>query len=650
MLVTLTIRSHTDFQGPNVWHRSPVTHLIVEIDAMQGVSWEVPNLAEWYAALAERVHQGTALEPRSIEQAGDIAATIALIALNLQRIAGVSVDYSFGRKRFIDDGHDVVVQHLHPQVGLIAARLAVRWLVHMLDASVPDFDLIEEFRRFTMVVKSNDHDVSGRSMANAATQRGIPQTVVDPQGRVVEFGNGRYRKRMFGASTSQTSSIGAWMSRDKHLTNHYLREAGLPVPESIVARSLQQALAAARTIGFPVAIKPLDLGASIGVVLDLRDEDDVRARFDVAAGAASRSTGKIVVERFVPGHDYRALVVGDAVIGIQQRVRPQVIGDGAQTIRHLIETENTNPRRGTRASDVYKKIVVDELVLQNLARLEMSLDDVPPRGQRIELKLSGSRHDGAIYIDVTDDMHPANAALLRTAAKVVGIDIAGIDVIATDITQPLWETGGAIIEVNDSPGFSLHLFPGAGPVRDPGPAIMDMLFPPGTPVRVPVVAVVASAESAAICRVIAQSISDMGRSVGHSSREGVFIDGTHYRGVDGTNPIGPRAILNNPLVEAAVVEVDAESIVTHGLGFDRCDVAVITSLSGLQTPGGRPVETVLLDALDEQGCALLDSSDPEVAALAETSNRRIVPFDGDQDDARLRAQIGDCLRKIAQIA
>ncbi len=616
MLVTLEIRSHTDFHGPNAWHRSPVIHLIVEIDTERDALCEVPDLAESYATLAERVHEGTARKPRSIEKNGDLAATIALMALNLQRIAGASVDFSFGQQRVIDDGHDVVVQCLHPQVGLGAARLAVRWVAHLLGDSAPDFDLIEEFRRFTVVAISNDHDVMGRSIASAATQRGIPQTVVDPQCRIVEFGNGRYRKRIVGASTSQTSSIGTWMSRDKHLTNHYLREAGLPVPESIVARSLPQALAAARTIGYPVVIKPLDLAAAVGVVLDLRDDDDVRARFEVAADAASRSTGKVVVERFVPGHDYRALVVDETIVGVSRRLHPQVTGDGVHTIRQLIEIENRNPRRGTRDTSVYKQIAIDDRVLKNLERVELTLDDVPLPGQEVVLNKSGHRRDGAIHVDVTDTVHPANAALVRTAMKIVGLDLAGIDVVAPDISRSIWETGGAIIEINDSPAFNLHLFPGAGPVRDPGPAIMDMLFPPGQPVRVPVVAVAADAASGSICRLLACAASIDRRSVGLATRDGVFIDGTHYRGVDGRNPTGPRTILNNPDVELAIVEVDGESIVEHGLAFDRCDMAIILSLSGAQTPFGEPVEVVLLRALEKGGMAILSGKDPAVRALA----------------------------------
>lgn len=644
--MTYSIRSHADFPGPSVWDRSSVTYVIVDGGPFDHTPDSISQLDEWYVELAKLAQQGTSLEPRSMAGTEDIGAALALMALNLQRVAGVSVDFCFGSQR-PDGAIDVVVQRRHTQVGLSATRLAARWLANLVNPSDPEFDLLAEFARFTAFVATNVLGVMGWTIANAAVRRGIPLSVIDPRGRIVEFGNGRYRKRAFSVVTSLTPQIGAEIARDKHLTNQYLRAAGLPVPESIVVRSLDQALAAADVIGYPVAIKPLDLGAAIGVVLDLRNPDEVRARFNIAAEAASKSSRKLVVERFIEGNDYRALIIDDRLHSVRERIHPGVTGDGTHTIQQLIELENANPIRGTRATHVYKKIPIDEQVMQNLGRLGLSLDDVPAEGERIDLKLGGHRRDGALHIDCTHAIHPANVALLRTATKVVGLDIAGIDFVTPDIARPIWETGGAIIEINDGPAFNSHLFPAAGLPQDPGPDIMEMLFPPGQPVRVAVVAVTADEDSSTICRLVAQTASLAGQAAGLATREGVVIDGVVYAGVIGRNPDGPRLLLNNPVVEMAVVEVEAESIVEQGLGFDVCDVAVILSLSGLNTPYGEPVETVLLRALDPAGIAVLDGSDPELRSLASGVDAAVIFVNIAADDPMLAALLEEGHRAVA---
>ncbi len=638
--MTCSIRSHTTFPGPNIWSRSPVTWCVVDAAQVEHTLADLACITGQYAALAEHVHEGTSLEPFPFEELEDIGVILAHMALDLQRIAGVSVTFCFGRQRTIDDGYDVVVEHRHTEVGLHAIRLATRWLSHLLRDG-ETFDLIDEFARFATVNETNDLGVMGRALAAAAAERGIPAATIDPRGRIVEFGDGCFRRRLRGPITSLTPAISVEIARDKHLTNRYLRRAGLPVPENIAVRSLAEALVAARTIGYPVALKPIDQADSVGVALDLRSDDDIRARFEFVAHASRSPKAHLVVERFVPGNDYRVLVVNDTIAAASQRLHPQVIGDGSHTIRELIEIENANPRRGTRSSQIYKKIVVDEHVHDNLARMELSLDDVPPTGHRIVLKQSGSRRDGAIHIDMTEEIHPVNATLMRTAARVLGLDVAGIDLVTPDISQSILEVGGAIIEINEGSAFNLHLFPGAGPARDPGPAIMAMLFPPGTPVRVPVVAVTASDQSAAICHEIARAVTETGRCVGCSTRDGVTIGGTAYLNIDGSNPTGPRTILNNPNVEIAVVEVDAGSIASHGLGFGQCDVAVVTALSGLQTPLGEPVEIVLLRSLDTGGLALLNAAEPSLAALAAELLPPVVFFEPNLGNERLQRLLID---------
>lgn len=634
--MTIALRKHVIYQSPNIWDRAPVVHCIVDASTTPPELLDPAWLRRQLASLAHLVLDGFSLEPLPLDQDVCLGASIARIALDLQRVAGVPVWFSYGRQRTIDDGFDVVVQHRHAEVGLQAVKVALEWMSHLLDPSdETSFDLDQTFERFAFVNETNDGGVTGRALVAAAELRGIPITLLDPRGRIAELGNGRYRKHVGGARTALTSAIGVEISQDKDLTNHYLRLAGLPVPDGIAVRSLAQALAAARSLGFPVTIKPLDLGNSVGVEVDLRDDDDVRASFDATAAAAATGNGKIMVEQFIQGNDFRVLIVNDRVVQVRQRIRPEITGDGVHTVQQLIDIENSDPRRGTRTQDIVKTIMVDELMLRSLARLNLTLDDVPIRGQRIVLNLTGNRQNGAIHVDRTDDIHPENATLLRAAARVIGLDIAGIDVISPDIAQPILQTGGAIIEINDSPAINLHLMPRGGPPRDPSPVILDMLFPPGQPVRVPVAAVAATGESATICQGLARALSDAGSAVGLATRDGLVVDGLSYPHAMTRNPAGPRTILNNPMVEIAVVEIDAESIEEAGLGFDKCDVAVVLSLCGLETPFGQPAEIVLLRTLDPNGVAVLNGAEPLLCERAAEVPGRVIWVGLEPGDAQL---------------
>lgn len=601
-----------------------MTHAIIDIAAGSIPLDDLIWATDWFGALAKTAHEGTSLAPLPLPEERDCGAVLAWIALNLQRIAGVPVTFWFGSPHPNDDGFVVVVQHKHASVGLGAIRLALRWLAHHLAIDKPVFDLVQEFEYVVLLAGANDHEVMGRALAAAAAQRGIPATLIDPRGGMIELGNGCYRKRYYGCLTSSTPNTSTLITRDKYLTTRYLQSAGLPVPANRLTRSLGQALRAAQDIGYPVVIKPVDQGNATGVFVDLRTGDDLRAKFDIVANMSTTHRNTVIVEQFIQGRDYRATIVNDSVIAVSERIYPRIIGDGAHTIRELIDIENTNPRRGTNPSSVYRKIAVDDEVLANLTQLASSLDDIPPPGREIVLKQSGHRRDGALHIDVTGTVHPANAALLRTAAKVVDLDIAGIDLIATDIARPILEIGGAIIEINENPAFNLQLFPGAGSPRDPGPAIMEMLFPLSQPVRIPVVAVAADAESIMICQHIARLLTTHGESTGLATRHELMIDGVRYPHIDGRNPTGPRTLLNNPDVSVAVVEVDAQSILANGLGFDPCDVVIIGSLSGVKTPFRQPIETVLLRALDPTGLAVLDATNPEIRALASDIEATVV--------------------------
>lgn len=389
----------------------------------------------------------------------------------------------------------------------------------------------------------------------------------------------------------------------------------MPVGE--LARTVEEAVAVAGRIGYPVVVKPVYGARARGVYVDLGSEARVREFYPLAAAQAYSEP--VLVERFVTGRDYRVLVIGGRVAAVLERVPAFAVGDGIHTIKQLIDAANADPRRGQSEALPLYPIHFDVKTTDVLAQQGLTVDEVPDPGRYVRLKPTGSIRGGGAAVDRTDEIHPDNAQIACLAAKTVGIDIAGIDIVSSDISQPMLATGGAVLEVNHGPGFNQHLFPAEGQVRDPGPFVIDMLFPPGQPVRAPAVAVTAGPGSSSACHLIAHILATAGKSVGLATSEGVVVDGLYLGTIESVNAVG--MLLDNPTVEFAVVEVDARRVEDIGHALRYCDVAVILSLSGATTSSDQPAERVLLEMLDAQGVALFDAGDPEALALASGDRR-----------------------------
>jgi cyanophycin synthetase len=465
--------------------------------------------------------------------------------------------------------------------------------------------------------------VPSASIIAAARNRDIPVAQDELRG-VIELGNGAWRQRISGAVTSRTSLLGERITRDKVWTNRLLREAGLPVPAGMTVRTLEQALHAATAIGYPVVAKPPDQGASTGAYPDLRNETELIASFPRSLAASP--SGKVLIEQHLTGRKYRAIVVDSRIVSVLHHIPAHVVGDGARSIRELIEATNADPRRGTRVGSPLAPISIDATLLRMIARELLSLDDVPAQGRFIQLKPIPRWGDGGTCIECTGQVHPHNAAIILQALAVVGLDVTALELITPDISKSIWESSGAIIDINTGITFRSELMPTEGHPRDPGPAVVDMLFPPGQPVRAPIIAVTGAGNRAAICRAIAQELSETGHAVGLATTDAVTINGTELKGVDASGLAGARTVLRNPAVEIAVIEVAPESILQDGLGFDYCDLAVVTSLSGLRTPFDQPVESVLASLLDSAGVVLVDVDIPAVSTLDISSSIPLIPL------------------------
>jgi cyanophycin synthetase len=444
--------------------------------------------------------------------------------------------------------------------------------------------------------------------------------------------------------TSATSSVGVDIASDKKLTNKLLAATGIPVPRAEIVRDEDQAAAAAARIGYPVAVKPLDGNHGRGVVLDLTDEGAVRAGYRLARAESRR--GGVVVETFLTGNDYRCLVIDGVLRAVAQRVPAHVDGDGEHSLAELVEITNQDPRRGIGHEKVLTRIKVDDEAVTYAREQGFELSDVPPRSQRIYLKRTGNMSTGGISIDRTEEIHPDNAEIAELAARVVGLDIAGIDLVCPDVGQPVRETGGGIVEVNAAPGFRMHTNPTEGEPQYVAKPVLDMLFPPGSTARIPIVAVTGSNGKTTTARMIAHILKGMGRRVGMTSTDGIFVDGRLIRKADASGPRSASMVLQNPSVDTAVFEVARGGILREGLGYQRNDVAVVLNVTGdhLGLGGINTVERlaqvkqVIVEAVPRSGFAVLNADDPLVAKMGRASSGSVIYFSADPNNERIRFQ------------
>ncbi len=555
------------------------------------------------------------------------------IALELQNLAGTDVRHGKTRSTGATGRYNVIYEYREEAVGIEAGKLAVRLVNHLVAPADPAhaLDYRLELERLIRLAEKQAFGPSTQAILDEAASRDIPFIRLD-RFSLVQLGQGVYQQRIRATMTSQTSGIAVDIASDKSLTNKLLDAAGLPVPKSEVVSTADEAVAAAKRIGFPAVLKPLDGNHGRGVHLDLRSDDEIRAAF----GGAIRETrsGDVVVETYIHGNDYRCLVIGGKMAAIAERVPASVLGDGKTTLRGLVDRTNADPRRGIGHEKVLTRINLDEAAIELVHEQGFEMDAVPPKDVRVKLALTGNMSTGGTSIDRTMEAHPDNVEIAEMAARVVGLDIAGIDFICPDITVPVRETGGAIVEVNAAPGFRMHTHPTEGEPQYVAKPVIDLLFPPNAPSRIPIVAVTGTNGKTTTVRMIAHILKFMGRRVGMTSTDGIVVDGRMIRRGDMSGPKSARMILQNPTVDTAVFEVARGGILREGLGFDRPDVAVVTNvtadhlgLAGIETLRQlSDVKGVLVEAVPRSGTAVLNADDPYVARMAQGARGGVVYF------------------------
>ncbi len=622
-------------RGPNLWSRHTAIQAIATCQDGELAIADIPNFE---ARLRERFPELGDLIPGDHLDTVSMAHALEFCALGLQAQAGCPVTFSRTTQTLDAGVYQVVVEYSEEDVGRLAFERAEQLCQAALDDTPFDLDgTLKELRDLDEDIRLGP---STGAIVSAAVARGIPFRRLT-QGSLVQFGWGSKQKRIQAAETSFTSAIGEAIAQDKELTKKLLHAAGVAVPYGRPVDDEDDAWAAAQEIGLPVVVKPQDGNQGKGISVNLTSEEQVRQAYRVAVDYRD----DIMVERFLPGHDWRLLVIGDKLIAAARRDPPLVVGDGTHTVRQLVDIVNSDPRRSDGHATSLTKIRFDEIALARLAEQGYEADTVPPRGARIVLRNNANLSTGGTATDVTDDVHPELAAAAIAAAQTVGLDIAGIDVVCDTILKPLEDQGGGIVEVNAAPGLRMHLDPSFGKGRAVGEAIVGMMFPDGPDgkpdnARIPVVAIAGTNGKTTTSRLIGRIFEASGRRVGMTSTDGIYIEGRRIDSGDCSGPRSARNVLMHPDVDAAVFETARGGVLREGLGFDVCDVAVVTNI-GLGDHLGlnfittvdelAVVKRVIVENVAPHGTAVLNAADPVVARMANHCPGDIIFFAHDRN-------------------
>ncbi len=632
----MQIRKVLALRGPNIWANFPVIEAWVDLaewkdrssDTIPGfndrlMSW-LPGMIEHHCSIGER---GGFFE--RLRRGTYMAHILEHVTLELQSQAGVDVSYGRAREMSEEGVYKVVFKYRDETLGrecLAAARDLI-----MAAALGQPYDVAAIVERLRDTAEENLLGPSTNSIVQAARRRNIPWKRLNRHS-LIQLGYGARQHRIRAAESDQTGSIAEAIAQDKQLTRTLLEAAGVPVARGFVVDNEDDAWETAQLwVGLPVVVKPQDGNQGRGVATNLSTEEQVRAAYK----AALEEGDSVIVERYAPGDDYRLLVIGGKLVAASRREPAHVIGDGVHTVQQLIDEKNLDPRRAEHHANVLSRIKVDDVAQIVLKDQGLTTESVPEAGRRVLIRRNANLSTGGTATDVTDAVHPEVVARAIEAAKVVGLDIAGIDVIAQDITKPLEAQGGIIVEVNAAPGLRMHLAPSDGRPRDVGAAIVDMMFPAGDNGRIPIAAVTGINGKTTVTRFIAHILRGETDCVGMTCTDGIYINERRIDSDDCSGPVSAGMVLMNPQVNAAVFETARGGILRAGLAFNECKVAVVTNIGDGDHLGLNDINTVeelakvkrtIVDVVAKDGYAVLNANDPLVVEMAGYCPGKVLYF------------------------
>ena len=629
------------YRGPSLYAHFPVMRLTVDLGVLE--SWpsaKIPGFNDGLLAALPTLRAHTcSFETeggfvRRLQEDGGtwLGHVLEHVAIELQQLTGANVVFGKTRGEGSPGLYHVVFEYEEERVGEAASNLALRLIHQLLPAdlrpkaaktedeggSAPAFDFGAELVELIDFAQRRQLGPSTSALVRAAEARDIPWMRLNDYS-LVQFGQGKYQRRIQATVTSETRHIAVEIASDKEETNRILGELGLPVPRQRVVRSAEAAATAAERLGYPVVVKPLDANHGRGVTLDLKNGDEVRAAFEKAREHAR----SVVVENFLIGFDHRMLVIGGALVAVAKRVPGHVVGDGEHTIAQLVDTVNSDPRRGIGHEKVLTRIELDPQADRLMAHKGVTKETVLPKGEIFFLRGTGNLSTGGTAIDLTDVVHPDNREMAIRAASAIGLDVCGVDFITSDISQSHREVGGGICEVNAAPGFRMHVAPTEGKPRDVAGPVMDMLFPAGALARIPIAAVTGTNGKTTTARMLAHIHKMNGHTVGLATTDGVYIDGERTVAGDMTGPKSAQMVLHDPAVDLAVLETARGGLLRAGMGYNTCNVGAVVNISADHL-GMKGVET--LEQLAEvkrivievaRDCAVLNADDLHCLRMAD---------------------------------
>ncbi|TCL33275.1 cyanophycin synthetase [Anaerospora hongkongensis] len=644
----MNILSTRIIEGPNVHSYHPIVRVKLDIGKYEDIPTnEIAGFTERITDLlpglkehqCSRGYPGGFLE-RLIEGTY-LAHVFEHVAIELQCMAGYEVSFGKARGSGSPGVYDVVISFRNKGAAQQAVLQADQVLKAVLDKQPIDIKAV-----ITAIKQAGDQNELGPSTAaiyRAAKEKGIPVMRVGDENLLI-LGYGSKQKRIWATTTSQTGALATDLACDKGLTNKILTDGCIPVPYGMVVTSAEQAKEALREISKPVAVKPLTGNQGKGVTLEITSAVQAERAYQVA----SEYDKNVIVEQFITGRQYRFCVVNGKVEAVAERIPAYVVGDGKRTVKELVDIVNSDPNRGVGHEKPLTRITIDAVAITVLAKQDCHPQSIPEAGKVVYIRENANLSTGGTAVDVTDIVHPANKQLIERATRLIGLDVAGVDVVAEDITQPIREGTGAVIEINAAPGIRMHHYPSAGKPRNVAGAIIDSLFPDDSTGRIPLVAITGTNGKTTVTRMIGHIWQTAGRRVGMTTTDGIYIDGCCVREGDTTGPASARTVLTDPAVEVAVLETARGGIVRAGLAFDKCDVGIVTNITedhlgqdGIEDLEGLArVKSLIIETVRPDGFSLLNADDRYVTALASRARGEIVYFSIEPDNIIIRRHLG----------
>jgi len=629
-------------RGPNIWsiNRKKLIQMRLDLEELEEQPTDkIPGFAERLEVMFPTMYSHRCSEGvpggffSRVRRGTWMGHVIEHIALEIQTLAGMDAGFGRTRETKTPGIYNVVFSYLEENVGTYAAEASVRIAEALIAGN--EYDLAADIQKMREIREDVRLGPSTGSLVEEAASRDIPWIRMGTNS-LVQLGYGKNQVRFQATITQFTSNIAVDIACNKEQTKRMLDDASIPVAKGSICVDEEDLKNTIDKIGYPIVLKPLDGNHGKGASINVNTWEDAVAGLEYA----KKYSRRVIVEKFITGFDFRMLVINNQLVAAAQRVPAHVKGDGTHTIEQLIEIENRDPRRGYGHENVLTEIEVDRDTLDLLAKMNYSVETVPAKDEIVYLKSTANLSTGGTSIDVTDMVHPENIFLSERISRVIGLDVCGIDIMASNLTQPLKENGGVVLEVNAAPGFRMHLAPSEGLPRNVAAPVIDMLYPPGKPTRIPIIAVTGTNGKTTTTRLLAHMVKNVGYRVGFTTSDGIYVQNHMLEKGDTTGPISAEFILKDPTVEFAVLETARGGILRAGLGFSRCDIGIITNiredhlgLNDIETLEDLArVKAVVVQSVKKDGWAVLNAEDAYCVKIAETLDCKVAYFSLDENN------------------